>query len=82
MKEDKIRLSHILESVDKILNWTSGVRKEEFMTNDQLQDAVIRRFEVIGEATKSISNTTREKIPRYTLEGNGRHERHADTRVF
>lgn len=37
-----------------------GVTKEDFFENTQLQDSVIRRFEIIGEATKNIPEEYRQ----------------------
>lgn len=54
MKDDKVFLQNILESMDKIENYTSS-GKEEFMKSTLIQDAVIRNLEIIGEATKNIS---------------------------
>ncbi|WP_035107912.1 HepT-like ribonuclease domain-containing protein [Desulfovirgula thermocuniculi] len=62
-KGDKARLLHILESVELISEWLQGVEKEEFFADRKLQEAVIRRIEVIGEAAKNISNQLREKCP-------------------
>lgn len=56
MKEDSVRINHIIDSVEKIFSWISGVKKAEFMVDEKLQDAVIRRFEIIGEAAKNISS--------------------------
>jgi uncharacterized protein with HEPN domain len=37
-------------------------RKEIFLNSKQLQDAVIRRIEIIGEAIKNIPNDIRESF--------------------
>ncbi|MDO8302590.1 MAG: DUF86 domain-containing protein [Sedimentisphaerales bacterium] len=55
MKDDRIYLEHILESADKIIDYTRGGR-EDFMRNPMAQDAVIRNFEIIGEAAKQLSD--------------------------
>ncbi|MFZ3130945.1 MAG: DUF86 domain-containing protein [Desulfosporosinus sp.] len=54
MKDDKVFLQNILESIIKIEIYTS-TGKEEFMKSTLIQDAVIRNLEIIGEATKNIS---------------------------
>jgi uncharacterized protein with HEPN domain len=62
MKDDKLYLSHILESINKIESYTvSGW--ETFKDNTMIQDAVIRNFEIIGEATKKLSSNLRESHP-------------------
>lgn len=55
IKDDKIFIRHILESIDTILDYTKGMNEAAFLANKLVQDAVIRNFEVIGEATKNIS---------------------------
>jgi uncharacterized protein with HEPN domain len=60
MKDDKVFLQNILESMDKIGNYTSS-GKEEFMKSTLIQDAVIRNLEIIGEATKNISQDLKVK---------------------
>lgn len=55
MKKDPIVfIEHILECIELIEEYTRGVTKEEFFKSKQLQDSVIRRIEVIGEAAKNI----------------------------
>ncbi len=56
MKDDKAYLEHILLCISKIYNYTKEVDKEGFMNDDMIQDAVIRNIEIIGEATKKISD--------------------------
>ncbi len=53
-KDPKIFLEHILESIDWIERYISGLSDEEFMKSSEKQDAVIRRLEIIGEAVKNI----------------------------
>ena len=36
----------------KIKTYTNGINEENFLSNELIQDAVIRNFEIIGEATK------------------------------
>jgi uncharacterized protein with HEPN domain len=55
MKKDvSIFLDHILESIDLIDKYIEGATEESFLSSPQLQDAVIRRIEIIGEAIKNI----------------------------
>jgi uncharacterized protein with HEPN domain len=62
-KSDQVYLIHILRSIDNILKYTQNISEEEFYLNQQLLDAVVRNFEIIGEASKKISNETKEKHP-------------------
>ena len=48
MKKDAgILIEHVLECVERIEEYTRGVTKDEFISSVQLQDAVIRRIEII-----------------------------------
>lgn len=62
-KDSKVFLEHILESIEKIENFRGRVSKEEFLETAQLQDAIIRRIEIIGEAAKNLPVDFREKYP-------------------
>ena len=55
MSRDGSYLRHIGEAIDKILIYTSE-GEEAFRANQMAQDAVIRNFEVIGEAVKNLSD--------------------------
>lgn len=64
-KDPRVYLAHILECARKIERYTSSGEKE-FLTDTMLQDAVIRNFEIIGEAAKRVPETyrrTHSKIP-------------------
>ena len=62
-KDPKIFIEHILESIAKIEEYTGKITKKEFLNSEQIQDAVIRRIEVIGEAVKYIPEETKRKHP-------------------
>lgn len=60
-KDPKLFLKHILESVGQIEEYVRDVSKEKFLASPQIQDAVMRRLAVIGEATKNLPDDLREK---------------------
>ena len=60
-KDNYIYIEHIQTSVNKILEYTKNMSKEQFLQKDIVQDAVIRNFEIIGEATKQLSKDFRKK---------------------
>lgn len=60
MKDERLYLSNIQECIERIEEYTKG-GKEEFMQTKMIQDAVIRNFEIIGEATKRLSPELRSK---------------------
>lgn len=62
-KDPKIFIEHILECVELIEKYTNKITKEEFLDNRQLQDAVMRRIEIIGEAVKNIPQEIKDEYP-------------------
>ena len=53
-KSAKIFLEHILDAINLIEEYIKDKKKSEFLESMQLQDSVIRRIEIIGEAIKNI----------------------------
>ncbi len=62
MKDDRLYLSNIKECIERIESYTLD-GKEAFMQTTIIQDAVIRNFEIIGEATKRLSSELRANYP-------------------
>ena len=54
------RLQHILEASEMIFSYTQNLYKEEFLKDPQVIDAVIRRFEIIGEAARTLPKNIRD----------------------
>ena len=58
MKRDSQRLpdylNHILEAIERIEEYVAELDEMTFLDNKLVQDAVIRNFEVIGEASNNI----------------------------
>jgi uncharacterized protein with HEPN domain len=63
MREPKLLLKDILEAISAIERFVDGVNFEEFKNNDEKASAVIRKFEIIGEATKVLPEDLKEKHP-------------------
>jgi uncharacterized protein with HEPN domain len=55
--------SHVLESIDLVRGYVGGVDFRRFGESQQLQDAVIRRIEIIGEAVKNLPAEMRDAAP-------------------
>ena len=62
MTRDLLYLDHILEAAGRIEEYTTEGR-DTFLTDRRTQDAVLRNFEIIGEATKRLSQATRDLVP-------------------
>jgi uncharacterized protein with HEPN domain len=64
MEADQLgRLRDILESARLIGTYVKDTGESDFRADRQKQDAVIRRIEIIGEATAHLSEATRQSIP-------------------
>ncbi|KKG11667.1 hypothetical protein EO95_17135 [Methanosarcina sp. 1.H.T.1A.1] len=62
-KNDSVYLSHILNSIGRIEEYTESMEKDDFLSSNLVQDGTIRQIEIIGEATKNLSKDLRDKYP-------------------
>lgn len=62
-KNPALYLEHILDCIIKIKEYTKGINQDDFLTNELIQDATIRNFEIIGEATKQLNSDFRKRYP-------------------
>lgn len=60
-KKPEILLRYILDSINQIEIYTFKITKAEFQKNLQIQDSVLRRLTIIGEAVKNLPETFRKK---------------------
>lgn len=63
-KQDLVYVRHILNAIENIFEYIEDINEVNFLENQMIKDAVVRNFEVIGEATKKISVSFREKYPK------------------
>jgi uncharacterized protein with HEPN domain len=61
-REALLLLQDINESIKKIKSYTIGMSFEMFQNDDKTIDAVIRNFEIIGEAANRIPDEIKEKF--------------------
>ena len=61
-KNINLFLDHILESIELIEEYIEGKNITDFLESKQLQDSVIRRIEIIGEAIKNIPDEFKSKF--------------------
>lgn len=47
-------LAHILQAIERIDRYCADLSELDFLQNELVQDAVIRNFEVVGEASNNI----------------------------
>jgi uncharacterized protein with HEPN domain len=62
LRADQLLLSDIETSISRILEYCL-VEQEQFLSDSMRQDAVIRNFEVIGEAIKGLSPEIKQIEP-------------------
>ena len=62
-REPKLLIGDILESAHKILEYTAGQSFQEFKNDSKTVDAVIRNFEIIGEAANRLPEDFKDGFP-------------------
>ena len=62
-RRDLDYLLDILDAINRALEYTNGIIWEEYLQDRKTQDAVVRNLEVLGEATKKVSDQTRSINP-------------------
>ena len=65
----KIFLLDILESIELVGIYLSGRNKQDLFASTALQDQVVRRIEIIGEAVRHLPLDMREKYPEVAWRG-------------
>jgi uncharacterized protein with HEPN domain len=70
--KDLHRLTHLLQSARAILSFVKGKRQAS-LKNRLLLSAIIREFEIIGEAARMVSEKTKQKTPKNSMETTPRH---------
>jgi uncharacterized protein with HEPN domain len=68
MKDDRVYLIHIWECIQRIESYSIEGRSA-FLASTMMQDAIIRNFEIIGEATKHLSLELRQSHPEIQWRG-------------
>ena len=63
MQRDKAYLIDILEAAKLVSEYIGNKDKEVFLKDTQCQDAVVRRFAIIGEASRRISDKMKAAYP-------------------
>jgi uncharacterized protein with HEPN domain len=63
MNLDPGYLEHIYKSANRILKYVQSLTYEMFLLDEKTQDAVVQRIQIIGEATKLLSDEFRAAHP-------------------
>jgi len=59
-KDPKVFLAHIMESIGLIEEYSESKTIQDFMRSKSLQDMIIRRIEIIGEAVKYLPDDIKD----------------------
>jgi uncharacterized protein with HEPN domain len=62
-KDYKILTVYIMESIELIEKYTKNISEEDFTRSIQVQDAVARRLEIIGEAIGKFPKEIKKQNP-------------------
>ena len=62
-RTDREFLSDIREAIHRITAYITGMAYESFVADTKTQDAVLRNLEILGEATKNLSEQLRAEYP-------------------
>jgi uncharacterized protein with HEPN domain len=62
-RDMRLYIQDILESIEAIEEYVQSTTEEQFYRNRQVQDAVLRRLEIIGEAVKNLDEDFRNRYP-------------------
>jgi uncharacterized protein with HEPN domain len=63
MRDDRAFLLHIRDSLREVREFVEGTNYEGFLEDRMMQNAVMRSFEVVGEAARRVSPEFREAHP-------------------
>lgn len=64
MRRDyKLFINDVISAMESIEEFVKGMGLDELERDDKTSSAVIRKFEIIGEATKYIPDWFKEKYP-------------------
>lgn len=62
MKDDRVLLSHMRDAVLRVLSYTAEGR-DFSLVDTRTQDAVIRTIEIVGEASKNVTQALKDTRP-------------------
>lgn len=64
MKRDfRVYIDDVVESIERIEVYTKNLTEHQFVNNVAIQDAIVRRLQIIGEAVKYIPDEIKSSHP-------------------
>ena len=61
---EKVRVSHVLDAINEVEKYLTGVSYNDFLANSEKKFATIKQVEIIGEACNRISKEFKDKYPK------------------
>lgn len=71
-REDLMLAEDMLEAAEKIISYVGDTHLDDFLVDEKTKDAVIRNFEIIGEAASRLDVDFKEshkEVPWHQLKG-------------
>ena len=62
-RDTLLLLDDMLQAAKKVKQYTWGLDYESFLSDDKTKDAVVRNFEIIGEAANRLDPNFRDENP-------------------
>jgi uncharacterized protein with HEPN domain len=59
----RVRIDDIIEAVEKIDRYLAGLTFESFVSDERTVDAVLRNFEIVGEAARHVPAEVQARFP-------------------
>ena len=63
MRDYRLYVKDIMDSAEAIERFVEDMDFEQFKADDKTTSAVIRKFEIVGEAAKHVPDAMRDKYP-------------------
>jgi uncharacterized protein with HEPN domain len=54
-RDDRVYLNHILDAITQVETYLRNATKQQFIKENMLHDAAIRQLEIVGEASRNVS---------------------------
>ena len=62
-RSDKLYLEDLLTAMNRIAEYIEGYNFDQFKQDYRTVDAIVRNFEIIGEASKNVSDVIKNQNP-------------------
>lgn len=63
MRSDALYLADILDAIEAIERFVTGLDEASFLADELVQSAVLQKLSIIGEAAAKLSDATRDRLP-------------------